>query len=60
MQTIWTSKGAEADNVVIAFLRKGDDKQYKKYPALRYVAESRAKDSMIFLNRPTLQYREKL
>jgi len=60
VQTIWTSKGAEADNVVIAFLRKGDDKQYKKYPALRYVAESRAKDSMTFLNRPTLQYREKL
>ena len=51
VQTIWTSKGAEADNTVIALLSRGDEKQYKKYPALRYVAESRSKNKMIFLNK---------
>jgi hypothetical protein len=49
VQTIWTSKGAESDNVVLAFLRPGDRIQYRKYPKLRYVAESRSKESMTFL-----------
>jgi hypothetical protein len=49
VQTIWTSKGAEADNVALAFLRLSDKQQYEKYPALRYVAESRAKKTMTFL-----------
>ncbi len=54
VQTIHTSKGAEADNVGIVVLSKGDVAMYSDptkdifNPSLSYVAESRSKKNMYF------------
>jgi superfamily I DNA/RNA helicase len=53
VQTIHTSKGAEAEYVAIAIISNADRSMYypsgSRYnPSLRYVAESRSKDRMYF------------
>ena len=53
VQTIHTSKGAEADYVAIVITSNADRSMYypqgSRYnPSLRYVAESRSKDRMYF------------
>jgi superfamily I DNA/RNA helicase len=52
VQTIHTSKGAEAENVAIAIITATDNEMYygdgdKFNPALRYVAESRSKEQLL-------------
>ena len=54
VQTIHTSKGAEAEYVAIAIISKADRGMYypqglRYNPSLRYVAESRSKDRMYFV-----------
>ena len=56
VQTIHTSKGSEADYVAIVILSNGDKNMYYPLkrslsynPSLRYVAESRAKKGLYFI-----------